>query len=145
MGFDDTESVSLIGGGHAFGKAHGDPDGIMTSGFEGQWTTRPTEWTNEFFRNLFAFNWINSTSPAGQPQFAPEDGPADLFMLTTDLALRDDQKYRPISELYRDNITILEADFAASWYRLTTQDMVSQGLLNICHCYCHTTHSQLIV
>lgn len=72
MGFNDTESVSLIGGGHAFGKAHGDPNGtlplggVMTSGFEGAWTTTPTKWSNEFFRNLFELDFLESESPAGE-------------------------------------------------------------------------------
>ena len=70
MGFNDTETVALVGGGHAFGKSHGacltPPCGegsdagiglnAVTSGFDGKWTTRPTEWTNEFFMNLFDEN-----------------------------------------------------------------------------------------
>ena len=146
MGFDDRESVSLIGGGHAFGKAHGacpgdqapcgpagDPlqgkgPNTLTSGFEGAWTTTPTLWSNEFFFNMFNINWVQGESPAGNIQFHPEpaeDGTIspDIMMLTSDLALRDDPIYNPISQEYRDDITSLENDFMKSWYRLTTGDM----------------------
>ena len=136
MGFSDTESVSLIGGGHAFGKAHGAcsdrPCGgsmeaeignnTFTSGFEGAWTTLPTTWTNQYFSNLYDFEWSRGLGPGGAMQWAPEDGP-DIFMLTSDIAMRDDPEYGPISEMYRDDISVLEKDFAASWYRLTSQDM----------------------
>lgn len=141
MGFDDVESVSLIGGGHAFGKAHGaclnPPCGeeplvglgpnAFTSGFEGAWTTRATTWTNDYFKNFYAFNWTLITGAGGSPQWAPTNpdgspGP-DIIMLTTDLALRDDPEYAEISKVYRDDIAALERDFASSWYRLTTQDM----------------------
>ena len=78
MGFDDRETVSLVGGGHAFGKTHGPcpepPCGdaigpnVHTSGFEGAWTTTPTVWTNQYFQSLLGFNWTLGESPAGQPQ-----------------------------------------------------------------------------
>ena len=80
MGFNDTETVSLVGGGHAFGKCHGacsdppcgrgtDMEGIgnntFTSGFEGAWTVIPTTWSNEYFKNLFGFEWELITGPGG--------------------------------------------------------------------------------
>jgi catalase-peroxidase len=142
MGFNDTESVSLIGGGHAFGKCHGacddppcgrgtDLEGIgnntFTSGFEGQWTTRPTTWTNEYFNNLFDFTWTLITGPGGNIQWEPSnaDGSAGpgIMMLTTDIALAKDEAYKAISEKYASDISALETDFMHSWYRLTTGDM----------------------
>jgi catalase-peroxidase len=136
MGFDDREVVSLVGGGHAFGKAHGactePPCGsgdlmgkgpnTFTSGFEGAWTTTPTVWTNQFFTNLFAFNWELGTGAGGRPQWFPVDGP-DITMLTTDMALAEDPDYKVISQEYAADIGKLEDDFALSWYRLTTADM----------------------
>jgi catalase-peroxidase len=85
MGFNDTETVALVGGGHAFGKGHGaclEPpcgtgnlSGIgpntFTAGFEGKWTTTPTVWSNEYFNNLFNFDWVQTQSPAGHPQWTP--------------------------------------------------------------------------
>jgi catalase (peroxidase I) len=137
MGFNDTESVALIGGGHAFGKMHGpcvDPpcgDGLganaWTSGFEGQWTTLPTTWTNQYFNNLFDYTWTNYTGPGGNVQWQPstDDGSAapDIVMLTTDIAMAMDDTYRPISEVYAADIAKLEHDFAHAWYRLTSADM----------------------
>jgi catalase-peroxidase len=141
MGFNDVETVSLVGGGHAFGKAHGactkPPCGqapllglgpnVVTSGLEGAWTVRPTTWSNDYFINLSKYVWKLVTGPGGATQWAPVNpdgtpGP-DIMMLTTDLALRDDPDYAKISQLYRDDITALESDFAKSWYRLTSQDM----------------------
>jgi catalase-peroxidase len=138
-GFDDRTSVSLIGGGHAFGKNHGAcaaapcgegaEQGIgvitFTSGFEGAWTTQPTTWTNEFFTNLFDFTWTLGESTAGNPQWFPEGGPS-IVMLTTDIALRDDPVYNPITREFANNITALEDAFADSWYRLMTGDMGSR-------------------
>lgn len=141
MGFNDVESVSLIGGGHAFGKCHGGcktapcegtgADGnpsTLTSGFELQWTSSPTTWSNEYFSNILGFNYNLTTSPAGEPQWQPLNadgtpGPANLFMLTADLALNQDPEYAKLVQLYASDITALEKDFAASWYRLTSQDM----------------------
>ena len=133
MGFDDKESVALIGGGHAFGKCHGacanppcgDGKGLntFTSGFEGQWTTTPTEWSNEYFRSLFDFTWSNSTGPGGSLQWAPEGSTVpDIIMLTTDIALSKDELYKPIAAEYASNIGALQTDFAAAWYRLTSAD-----------------------
>lgn len=132
MGFDDQTSVILIGAGHALGKAHGacmDPpcgDGkgnnTWTSGFEGAWTLTPTQWSNMFFNNLFDFDWELVESSGGGRQWTPfvkatgEPGPG-IFMLTTDLALRDDELYRPYSEMYAMNRTLHDQDFASAWYR----------------------------
>lgn len=142
MGFNDTETVSLVGGGHAFGKCHGacddppcgrdtDLEGIgpntFTSGFEGPWTIQPTTWSNEYFNNLFNFEWELITGPGGNIQWTPKnaDGSAgpDIMMLTSDIALSKDSDYTSISQAYAANIDVLNKDFMHSWYRLTTQDM----------------------
>lgn len=138
MGFDDRTSVALIGGGHAFGKAHGpctdppcgegDMQGIgvntFTSGFEGKWTTIPTTWSNQYFTNLYDYNWTSITGPAGNVQWAPSDeGAPDIFMLTSDIALARDLAYDELSREYAEDITSLEKDFSESWYRLMTNDM----------------------
>jgi catalase-peroxidase len=144
MGFNDVESVSLIGGGHAFGKCHGactDPvngvcgDGVGTDGnqltktgdFEGPWTSTPAKWSNEYFNNLLNFEWNLTESPAGGPQWTPfnsdgSPGPS-ILMLTSDLAFTKDASYSELVNLYAANITALEKDFGASWYRLVSQDM----------------------
>jgi catalase-peroxidase len=142
MGFNDTETVALIGGGHAFGKSHGackDPpcgkgtnmEGIgpntFTSGFEGSWTTTPTTWSNQYFRNLFDFEWNLLVGPGDKMQWEPKtvdgsDAP-DIMMLTVDLALARDSAYKPISEDYRDDLELLNNDFGYAWYKLTSADM----------------------
>lgn len=136
MGFSDQETVALVGGGHAFGKTHGacstppcgdgSDKGIglntFSSGFEGAWTVTPTVWTNDYFNNLFDFEWFLEEGPGGNNQWAPVDGP-DIMMLTSDIALSVDELYRPISLNYAADLAALEEDFAAVWYRLTTSDM----------------------
>jgi catalase (peroxidase I) len=141
MGFNDTETVALVGGGHAFGKMHGaclDPpcgEGEMqgkgnntyTAGYEGKWSTTPTKWSNEYFNNLFDFEWNLVDGPGGLTQWAPNttDGstPPNITMLTTDLALAFDETYKPLSQEYAANLSKLETDFTAAWYRLTSSDM----------------------
>lgn len=142
MGFDDRESVALIGGGHAFGKMHaacraterpcgGDAlnengPNTFTSGFEGQWTTRPTTWSNDYFTSLFDETWTLGNGTGGELQFFPENEALSglgVAMLVTDVALVTDDSYRPISQEYADDITKLETDFATAWYRLTAADM----------------------
>jgi catalase-peroxidase len=141
MGFDDQTSVALIGGGHAFGKAHGaclsppcgegNLTGIgtnrYTSGFEGSWTTNPTTWTNDYFNNLFDYNWTIGIGPGGKIQWAPDavnnTAPPNIFMLTTDIALSVDELYKPISKYYAANLTALSEDFARAWYKLAVADM----------------------
>jgi len=150
MSMNDTETVSLIGGGHAFGKTHGAcPDGpgpapkddpvnpwpgmcgtgkgndTFTSGLEGAWTQKPTQWTNDYFTGLLDFEWELTTGPGGKGQWKTVDGPDDIMMLTTDIALTRDEEgiYNDIVKSYADDITILENDFAHSWYKLVTRDM----------------------
>lgn len=137
MGFNDTESVALIGGGHAFGKNHGacptppcgeaPLEGIgpntYTSGFEGAWTTKPTTWTNQYFSNLLNLDWERAVGPGGHEQWSPNGTDVPIVMLTADIALSADPEYRPISEEFESDISSLENQFAHAWYRLTSQDM----------------------
>ena len=100
----------------------------FTSGFEGPWTTQPTQWTNQYFTNLLAFDWRLEKSPAGNLQFHPyqigtgKPGPP-IMMLVADVAFISDPEYKKLVEEYAADASALERDFAAAWYRLTTQDM----------------------
>ncbi|MEV6237910.1 catalase/peroxidase HPI [Lentzea sp. NPDC051838] len=167
MGMNDEETVALIAGGHTFGKAHGagnpdlvgaEPEGAaidaqgfgwisthgsgkgrdaITSGLEVTWTQQPTKWTNLFFKNLFAFDWELTKSPAGAHQWKPKDGagantvpdPEDGTlnrtpeMLTTDLALRFDPIYEPISRKFAESHDAFADAFARAWFKLTHRDM----------------------
>lgn len=148
MGMDDAETVVLIGGGHAFGKAHGacpagagkppkdDPEnpwpglcdsGVFTSGFEGQWAGHATQWNNEFFKHLTFFNWTQSHSPADHTQWKREGYPDNdiIMMLTSDVALKADPAYNQLVVRYADSSHMLEfrQAFASAWYKLTTRDM----------------------
>src|SRR5690606_15568375 len=165
MAMDDEETVALIAGGHSFGKTHGaapathvgkepeaaglesqglgwhnsygsgkGPDTI-TSGLEVIWTTTPTQWSNNFFENLFAFEWELSKSPAGAHQWVAKDADAiipDAYdpakrhrptMLTTDLSLRFDPVYEKISRRFLEHPEEFEAAFARAWFKLTHRDM----------------------
>ena len=109
----------------------------ITSGLEGAWTTTPTKWSNNFFENLFGFEWELSKSPAGAHQWKPKgDAGAGLvpdahdpskkhapFMLTTDLALRFDPIYEKISRHFLENPDAFADAFARAWYKLTHRDM----------------------
>ena len=173
MAMNDEETVALIAGGHAFGKAHGaaDPDkyvgvepagaGIeeqsmgwkntygtgnagdtITSGLEGAWSNTPTQWSNSYFENLFGFEWELTKSPAGAQQWTPKDGAgAGLvpdahdaskrhapIMFTTDLALRIDPIYEPISRNFLENPDQLADAFARAWFKLTHRDMGPKAL-----------------
>ncbi|QNN42800.1 catalase/peroxidase HPI [Pedobacter roseus] len=165
MAMDDEETVALIAGGHTFGKTHGaasadhvgkEPEaaGIesqglgwnnsyasgkgtdaITSGLEVTWTTTPTQWSNNFFENLFAFEWELSKSPAGAHQWVAKNAEAiipDAFdsskkhlptMLTTDLSLRLDPAYEKISRRFLENPDQFADAFARAWYKLTHRDM----------------------
>jgi len=138
---NDTETAALIGGGHAFGKVHGPcasppcgagaEQGIgpntFTSGFEGSWTTIPTTWSNQYFSNLLGFTWEKVEGPAGHTQWAPKttdgaDGPP-VIMLTSDIALINDDSYLKHVEEWAVDMKSLETQFAAAWYKLTAGDM----------------------
>lgn len=167
MAMNDEETVALIAGGHSFGKTHGaassdhvgkEPEaaGIeemglgwknafgkgnagdtITSGLEGAWTTTPTKWSNNFFENLFGFEWELTKSPAGAQQWKPKgDAGAGTvpdahdaskkhapFMLTTDLALKIDPAYEKISRRFFENPGQFADAFARAWFKLTHRDM----------------------
>jgi catalase-peroxidase len=167
MAMNDEETVALIAGGHAFGKTHGAGDkkhvgpepeaapieqqglgwkssfgtgkgnDTITDGEEIIWTNTPTEWSNNFFRILFSFEWELEKSPAGAYQWKPKGGagagtvpdPHDPSkrrtpgMLTTDLALRFDPIYEKISRRFLENPDQLADAFARAWFKLTHRDM----------------------
>lgn len=165
MAMDDEETVALIAGGHTFGKTHGaassdhvdkepeasglelqgfgwansfgsgkGPDTI-TSGLEVTWTKTPTQWSNNFFENLFGFEWELSKSPAGAHQWVAKNAEPiipDAFdsskkhlptMLTTDLSLRLDPSYEKISRRFLENPDEFADAFARAWFKLTHRDM----------------------
>jgi catalase-peroxidase len=109
----------------------------ITSGLEGTWTTTPTKWSNNYFENLFGFEWELTKSPAGAYQWKPKDGAgAGLIpdahdpskshtpiMLTTDLSLRIDPAYEKISRRFLENPTEFDDAFARAWFKLTHRDM----------------------
>ena len=167
MAMNDEETVALIAGGHTFGKTHGagdaslvgpEPEGgsieqqgfgwassygkglgadTISSGLEVIWTTTPTKWSNNFFDNLFGFEWELTKSPAGAHQWTPKNGGGagaipDAFdpskrhapsMLTTDLALRFDPEYGKISKRFHEHPDQFADAFARAWYKLTHRDM----------------------
>ncbi|WFP62686.1 catalase/peroxidase HPI [Mesorhizobium sp. WSM4904] len=167
MAMNDEETVALIAGGHTFGKTHGagdaalvgvEPEGAgieaqglgwsskyasgiagdaITSGLEVTWTTTPTKWSNNFFDNLFNYEWELTKSPAGANQWTPKGGagagtvpdahnaskhhaPA---MLTTDLSLRFDPAYEKIARRFHQHPDQFADAFARAWFKLTHRDM----------------------
>ncbi len=165
MAMNDEETVALIAGGHTFGKTHGagpadnvgpDPEAdslesqgfgwhsrfgsgkgadAITSGLEVTWTTTPTQWSNNFFENLFGYEWELVKSPAGAHQWVAKDAPDSVphafdsskkqkpTMLTTDLSLRFDPAYEKISRRFLENPDQFADAFARAWYKLTHRDM----------------------
>ncbi|MGH8783028.1 catalase/peroxidase HPI [Paraburkholderia sp.] len=167
MAMNDEETVALIAGGHTFGKTHGagpatsvgpEPEaaGIeqqglgwkssygtgsggdaISSGLEVTWTTTPTKWGNDFFKNLFGYEWELTKSPAGAHQWKPKgDAGAGTVpdahdpgkhrapsMLTTDLSLRFDPAYEKISRRFYENPDQFADAFARAWFKLTHRDM----------------------
>ena len=167
MAMNDEETVALIAGGHTFGKTHGagdatlvgpEPEGCeieaqglgwsskyatgiagdaITSGIEVIWTQTPTKWSNNFFSNLFGFEWELTKSPAGAHQWTPKNGagagtvpdahdPSKHHapsMLTTDLALRLDPAYEKISRRFYEHPDQFADAFARAWFKLTHRDM----------------------
>lgn len=124
-----------LGWHNTYGSGHGEH--TISSGLEGAWTTTPTKWSNNFFWNLFGYEWELTKSPAGAHQWIPKHGMgADTVpdahnpskrhvpvMLTTDLALRMDPIYEPISKKFLDNPDQFADAFARAWFKLTHRDM----------------------
>ena len=167
MAMNDEETVALIAGGHTFGKTHGAGDVALVgpepeaasieeqglgwrskfgtgkggdaigSGLEVIWTTTPTKWSNNFFANLFDYEWELTKSPAGAHQWRPKNGagagtvpdahdPSKRHapsMLTTDLALRLDPAYEKISRRFYEHPDQFADAFARAWFKLTHRDM----------------------
>jgi catalase-peroxidase len=135
----EPEGASLeeqgLGWKQSFGSGKGRD--VITSGLEVTWTSTPTQWSNGFFDNLFGYEWELTQSPAGAHQWQPKDGagantvpdPQDgslsrpPTMLTTDLALRFDPVYEPISRRFHENPAEFADAFARAWYKLTHRDM----------------------
>ncbi|MBP6511263.1 MAG: catalase/peroxidase HPI [Bacteroidia bacterium] len=124
-----------LGWKNSFNTGHG--VNTITSGLEGAWTTTPTKWSNNFFENLFGFEWELTKSPAGAQQWTPKGGAGAgtvpdahdpnkkhaPFMLTTDLSLRMDPAYEKISRRFLENPDQFADAFAKAWYKLTHRDM----------------------
>ncbi|MGA1481779.1 MAG: catalase/peroxidase HPI, partial [Candidatus Nanopelagicales bacterium] len=124
-----------LGWKNSFGT--GDGDDTITSGLEGAWTPSPITWDNSYFDTLFAYEWELTTSPAGAKQWVPAGGAAAdavpdphdpskrhaPVMLTTDLALRMDPIYEPISRRFHENPAEFADAFARAWFKLTHRDM----------------------
>jgi catalase-peroxidase len=167
MAMNDEETVALIAGGHTFGKTHGagpathvgpEPEAAdieeqglgwkssfgtgkggdtISSGLEVTWTTTPTKWSNNFFWNLFGYEWELTKSPAGAHQWIPKHGAGAgtvphahdksrriaPTMLTTDLSLRFDPAYEKISRRFMENPDEFADAFARAWFKLTHRDM----------------------
>jgi catalase-peroxidase len=165
MAMNDEETVALIAGGHTFGKAHGaaaeshkgpDPEAApleaqglgwmsdygsghgkdtISSGIEVTWTKTPALWSNNFFENLFKYEWELTTSPAGAKQWVAKNAPEIIpdahipgrfhkpTMLTTDLTLRFDPEFGRISRRFLEDPQSFADAFARAWFKLTHRDM----------------------
>ncbi|HSC82360.1 MAG TPA: catalase/peroxidase HPI, partial [Pseudomonas sp.] len=165
MAMNDEETVALIAGGHTFGKAHGaapeshkgpEPEAApleaqglgwmsnygsghgkdtVSSGLEVTWTKTPALWSNNFFENLFKYEWELTKSPAGAKQWVAKDAPEIIpdahvpgkfhkpTMLTTDLTLRFDPEFGKISKRFYEDPQAFAEAFARAWYKLTHRDM----------------------
>jgi catalase-peroxidase len=124
-----------LGWRNSFGSGNG--DATITSGLEGAWTSTPTRWDNEYFDNLFNYEWELTKSPAGGHQWTPKDGVGAgivpdahdrskrhaPMMFTTDLSLKVDPIYGPISKRFHENPQEFADAFAKAWYKLTHRDM----------------------
>ncbi|MEO9477086.1 MAG: catalase/peroxidase HPI [Cyclobacteriaceae bacterium] len=140
----DPESATIEEQGLGWKNAYKSGKGMdtITSGLEGAWTQTPTQWSNYFFENLFKYEWEKYKSPAGAWQWRPKDGAGAgempdahdstvrhaPFMLTTDLALREDPDYEKISRRFHENPDEFADAFARAWYKLTHRDMGPKAL-----------------
>ena len=120
----------------------GNAGDTITSGLEGTWTTTPTQWSNNYFKNLFEYEWELTKSPAGAHQWMPKNGGgADSvpdahdnskshspIMLTTDIALREDPSYKIISKRFYEHPNEFSDAFARAWFKLTHRDMGPKSL-----------------
>jgi len=167
MGMNDEETVALVAGGHTFGKCHGAGDAVnvgpepeaapideqglgwkssfesgkgddtISSGIEGAWTPKPTQWDTGYFDILFGYDWNLVKSPAGAYQWVPVSpdekdlAPAahdpskrvTTIMTTADLSLRMDPIYKPIAKRFHENPEEFADAFARAWFKLTHRDM----------------------
>ena len=167
MAMNSEETVALVAGGHAFGKAHGAKPSdtfrdspaseaihlqgmgwltdeeeigkghITTSGIEGSWSNNPTQWTGDYFRLLFKYDYELVLSPAGAQQWQPVNPDAEdmapdardpskrvpTMMTTADMALKMDPEFRAISEKFRDDQAALDDAFARAWFKLCHRDL----------------------
>lgn len=142
---DDPEAAPIEAQGLGWKNSYGTGKGAdaITSGLEVTWTSTPTRWSNGFFDNLFGYEWELTKSPAGANQWKPKDGAGEgtvphahdaskkiaPSMLTTDLALRFDPVYEPISRRFHENPAEFADAFARAWYKLTHRDMGPKSLL----------------
>jgi catalase-peroxidase len=132
-----AEEIEAQGMGWKNDCGSGNGADTITSGLEGAWTATPTLWTTQYLDNLFAYEWVQTKSPAGATQWIPADGQAANLvpdahdaskrhapiMFTTDLALKFDPSYREIAMRFRDNPEEFELAFAKAWFKLTHRDM----------------------
>ncbi|MFF9043976.1 catalase/peroxidase HPI [Streptomyces parvulus] len=139
---DDPEAASMEEQGLGWRNTHGTGKGgdAITSGLEVTWTTTPTQWSNGFFKNLFEYEYELEQSPAGANQWVAKDAPEIVpdahdstkkhrpRMLTTDLSLRLDPVYEPISRRFYENPQEFADAFARAWYKLTHRDMGPKSL-----------------
>jgi catalase (peroxidase I) len=132
MGMNDRETVALNGGGHAFGKVHGNSaEGkTFTSGFEGPWTHAVNQWDNEYFNLVVYGNWTIHTNPFNTNEDSPQQWQSaqnpGLMMLTSDVAMGPmgkDESYMAISEEYAADLPALTQAFGDAWYKLMSRDM----------------------
>ncbi|MFD9505705.1 catalase/peroxidase HPI [Streptomyces mirabilis] len=139
---DDPEAAPIEAQGLGWKSTYGTGKGAdaITSGLEVTWTTTPTQWSNGFFDNLFGYEWELTQSPAGANQWVAKDAEATVpdahdpskkrlpTMLTTDLSLRVDPIYEPISRRFHENPAEFADAFARAWYKLTHRDMGPKSL-----------------
>ncbi|MDA8977248.1 catalase-peroxidase, partial [Akkermansiaceae bacterium] len=135
----EPEAAPIEEQGLGWISSHGSGKGVdaISSGLEGAWTTEPAKWDNEYLENLFNYEWEQTKSPAGATQWIPKNGGGagsvpdahdpskshQPIMLTSDIALREDPTYGPISKRFKENPQEFADAFAKAWYKLMHRDM----------------------